>query len=49
MPRRGLVWTPSRILAVAAVVFFVLKAIGVDTDLDLVAVGLACFAGSFVL
>ena len=37
------------ILILAAVVFFVLKAIGVDTDLDLVAVGLACFAGSFLL
>jgi hypothetical protein len=48
MARRGFVWTPSRLLVIAAVVFFVLKAIGVDTDLDLVAVGLACFAGSFI-
>jgi hypothetical protein len=48
MARRGIGWTPSRILVVAAVVFFVLKAVGVDTDLDLVAAGLACFAGSFL-
>ena len=48
MARRGFAWTPSRLLIIAAVVFFVLKAIGVDTDLDLVAVGLACFAGSFI-
>jgi hypothetical protein len=46
---RGFAFTPSRILILAAVVFFVLKAIGVDTDLDLVAVGLACLAGSFLL
>jgi hypothetical protein len=46
---RGFAFTPSRILILAAVVFFVLKAIGVDTDLDLIAVGLACFAGSFLL
>jgi hypothetical protein len=46
---RGFAFTPSRILILAAVVFFVLKAIGVDTDLDLVAVGLACFAGSFLI
>jgi hypothetical protein len=48
MARRGFAWTPSRLLIIAAVVFFVLKAIGVDTDLDLIAVGLACFAASFV-
>jgi hypothetical protein len=48
MARTRFAWTPSRLLIIAAVVFFVLKAIGVDTDLDLVAVGLACFAGSFI-
>ncbi len=46
---RRFAFTPSRILILAAVVFFVLKAIGIDTDLDLVAVGLACFAGSFLV
>ena len=46
---RGVPFTPSRILVLAAVVCFVLKAIGVDTDLDLVAVGLACFAASFLI
>jgi hypothetical protein len=46
---RGFNFTPSRILILAAVVFFVLEAIGVDTDLDLVAAGLACFAGSFLI
>lgn len=46
---RGFAFSPSRILILAAVVFFVLKAIGVDTDLDLVAAGLACFAASFLL
>ena len=46
---RGFAFTPSRILIVAAVICFVLKAVGVDTDLDLVAVGLACFAGSFLI
>jgi hypothetical protein len=46
---RGFAFTPSRILILAAVIFFVLKAIGVDTDLDLVAAGLACFAGSFLI
>ena len=46
---RGLAFTPSRILILAAVVFFVLKALGVDTDLDLVAAGLACFAASFLI
>lgn len=46
---RGFRFTPSRILILAAVVFFVLKAIGVDTDVDLVAIGLACFAGSFLV
>jgi hypothetical protein len=46
---RGFAFTPSRILIVAAVICFVLKAVGVDTDLDLVAVGLACFAASFLL
>jgi hypothetical protein len=46
---RGFAFTPSRILILAAIVFFVLKAIGIDTDLDLVAVGLACFAGSFLV
>jgi hypothetical protein len=46
---RGFAFTPSRILILAAVVFFVLKVIGVDTDLDLVAAGLACFAGSFLI
>jgi hypothetical protein len=48
MPR-GFAFTPSRILILAAVVLFVLKALGVDTDLDLVAAGLACFAASFLL
>ena len=48
MARMGIGWTPSRILVIAAVVFFVLRAVGVDTDLDLVAAGLACFAGSFL-
>ena len=46
---RGFAFTPSRILILAAVVCFVLKAIGVDTDLDLVAAGLAFFAGSFLI
>ena len=46
---RGFAFTPSRLLILVAVVFFVLKAIGVDTDLDLIAVGLACFAGSFLV
>jgi hypothetical protein len=46
---RGFAFTPSRILILAAVVLFVLKALGVDTDLDLVAAGLACFAASFLL
>jgi hypothetical protein len=46
---RGFAFTPSRILILAAVICFVLKALGVDTDLDLVAVGLACFAASFFL
>jgi len=46
---RGFAFTPSRILILAAVVLFVVKALGVDTDLDLVAVGLACFAASFLL
>ena len=46
---RGFPFTPSRILILAAVVCFVLKALGVDTDLDLVAAGLACFAGSFLI
>jgi hypothetical protein len=46
---RGFAFTPSRILILAAVVLFVLKAFGVDTDLDLVAAGLACLAASFLL
>ena len=46
---RGFAFTPSRILILAAVVLFVVKALGVDTDLDLVAAGLACFAASFLL
>jgi hypothetical protein len=46
---RGFAFTPSRILILAAVVLFVVKALGVDTDLDLVAAGLACFAASFML
>jgi hypothetical protein len=46
---RGFAPTPSRILILAAVVLFVLKALGVDTDLDLVATGLACFAASFLI
>ena len=46
---RGFAFTPSRILILAAVVLFVVKAFGVDTDIDLVAAGLACFAASFLL
>jgi len=47
--RTSLALTPSRILIIAAVVLFALKALGVDTDFDLVAGGLACFAASFAL
>ena len=46
---RGFAFTPSRILILAAVVCFVLKALGIDTDLDLIAAGLACFAASFLI
>lgn len=46
---RGFRFTPAKVLILAAIVFFVLKAIGVDTDVDLVAIGLACFAGSFLV
>ena len=46
---RGFAFTPSRILILAAVVLFAVKALGVDTDLDLVAAGLACFVASFLL
>jgi hypothetical protein len=48
--RRGFAFSPTSILVIAAVVFFVLAAIGVDSDdVDLVALGLACFAASFLL
>jgi hypothetical protein len=48
--RRAFAFTPTSILVIAAVVFFVLAAIGVDSDdVDLGALGLACFAASFLL
>lgn len=48
--RRGFAFTRTTILVLAAVVLFVLAAFGVDSDdVDLVALGLACFAASFVL
>jgi hypothetical protein len=42
-------WSFGSILLVIAVICFVLAAIGLDVNVDLVALGLACFAGSFVV
>lgn len=48
--RRGFSFTPTTILVIAAVVLFVLAAFGVHSDdVELVALGLACFAASFLL
>lgn len=44
-------FTPSRILVIAAVVLFVLAAFTIDVgdDVDLLALGLACLAASFLV
>ena len=44
-------FTPSRILVIAAVVLFVLAAFTIDIgdDVDLLALGLACLAASFLV
>jgi hypothetical protein len=39
----------SRILLIVAVICFILAAIGIDTPVSLIAVGLAAFAGAFLL
>ena len=42
-------WGLSSILLVIAVICFVLAAIGIDVKVSLVDIGLACFAGSFLV
>jgi hypothetical protein len=46
-------YSPARLLAIVAVVLFVLAAFGATLgslgELDLIALGLACLAGVFVL
>lgn len=51
MVRRGRGFTPAAVLLAAAVVVFVLAALGVDVggEVSLVAVGLALFAASFLV
>jgi hypothetical protein len=46
----GLVsWTLKSVLILVAVVLFVVAAIGVNTGFNLLAIGLACFAGAFIV
>jgi hypothetical protein len=42
-------WSIGDILLIVAVICFVLAAIGLKVDVSLVDVGLACFAGSFLV
>jgi hypothetical protein len=42
-------WSLGEILLLIAVVCFILAAIGLRVDVSLVDIGLACFAGSFLV
>jgi hypothetical protein len=42
-------WSISTILLVIAVIAFALAAIGLDVTVNLVALGLACFAAAFLV
>jgi hypothetical protein len=42
-------WSIGSILLIVAVICFVLAAIGVKVDVSLMDIGLACFAGSFLV
>jgi hypothetical protein len=42
-------WSIGGILLVIAVICFVLAAVGLKVDVSLVDIGLACFAGSFLI
>ena len=47
---RGRSWGPRSILLLVAVVLFLLSAVGINLGaIDLVALGLAAFAGAFLL
>jgi len=42
-------WSIGDILLIIAVICFVVAAIGLKVDVSLVDIGLACFAGSFLV